>query len=115
MTTVDTEKKSIQTTTGTLSYDSIIIALGTESNYFGMENVKKHALPLKSIRDGTNLRNHLLLKMEEAVRERNPSDRESLLNVVVAGALGLDGVEVAGMLAELSQSIASKEYPEMKV
>src|SRR6187455_3211996 len=108
---VDIEKKLVETTTGQLSYGSLVIALGTESNYFGMENVKKQALPLKTISDATNLRNHLLLKMEEAVREKDLSVRESLLNVVVAGA-GPSGVEVAGMLAELSQTIGPKEYPE---
>ena len=110
---VHTGSKSVETTTGTLNYDFLVIALGTESNYFGMENVKKHALPLKTISDATNLRNHLLLKMEEAVRENNPAVRASLLNVVVAGA-GPSGVEVAGMLAEMSEAIAPKEYPEMK-
>jgi NADH dehydrogenase len=110
---VDIEKKLVETTTGQLSYDSLVIALGTESNYFGMENVKKHALQLKTISDATNLRNHLLLKMEEAVREKDLSVRESLLNVVVAGA-GPSGVEVAGMLAELSHTIGPKEYPEIK-
>jgi NADH dehydrogenase len=78
-----------------------------------MENVKRHALPLKTINDATNLRNHLLLKMEEAVREKDPYIRRSLANVVVTGA-GPSGVEVAGMLAEMSEAIAPKEYPEIK-
>lgn len=110
---VDLVSKTVETTTGTLTYDSLVIALGTESNYFGMEGVKKHALPLKTISDATNLRNHLLLKMEKAVRETDPVVRQSLLNIVVTGA-GPSGVEVAGMLAEMSEAIAPKEYPEIK-
>lgn len=110
---VDWVNKSIETTTGTLTYDSLVIALGTESNYFGMEGVKKHALPLKTISDATNLRNHLLLKMEEAVHETDPVIRQNLLNIVVTGA-GPSGVEVAGMLAEMSEAIAPKDYPEIK-
>lgn len=110
---VNVKEKTIDTTTGMLSYDALVLAVGTESNYFGMENVKKHALPLKTISDATNLRNHLLLNMEEAVRAKDPAVRKSLLNIVVAGG-GPTGVEVAGMLAEMSMSIASKEYPELK-
>jgi NADH dehydrogenase len=110
---VNIQEKTIETSTGALSYDSLVLAVGTESNYFGMENVKKNALPLKTISDATNLRNHLLLKMEEAVRTTDLDERESLLNVVVAGA-GPSGVEVAGMLAEMSEAIAPKEYPEMR-
>lgn len=109
---VDVNTKTVFTSTGALTYDALVIAAGTESNFFGMENVKKHALPLKTISDATNLRNHLLLTMEQAVRETDPFLRQSLLNIVIAGA-GPSGVEVAGMLAELSASIGPKEYPEI--
>lgn len=110
---IDIHKKTIDTNTGVLRYDFLVLAVGTESNFFGMEGVKKHSLPLKTITDATNLRNHLLLNMEEAVRATDPAERESLLNIVVAGA-GPTGVEVAGMLAEMAETIAPKEYPEMK-
>ena len=109
---VNLQEKTIDTGTGVLHYDALVLAVGTESNYFGMKNVMRHSLPLKTISDATNLRNQLLLNMEKAVRTTDPSERESLLNVVVAGA-GPSGVEVAGMLAEMSESIARKDYPEI--
>jgi NADH dehydrogenase len=109
---VDIDANTISTSTGVIHYDYLVLALGTESNYFGMENVKKHALPLKTISDATNLRNHLLLNMERAVRTTNPQERANLLNIVIAGA-GPTGVEVAGMLAEMSKKIGPKEYPEI--
>ena len=109
---VNLQEKTIDTGTGVLHYDALVLAVGTESNYFGMKNVMRHSLPLKTISDATNLRNQLLLTMEKAVRTTDPSERESLLNVVVAGA-GPSGVEVAGMLAEMSESIARKDYPEI--
>jgi len=111
---VNIQEKTIDTDTGVLHYDELVLALGTESTYFGMKNVMKHSLPLKTISDATNLRNQLLLNMEKAVRTTDLSERESLLNVVVAGA-GPTGVEVAGMLAEMAESIAPKEYPEMAI
>lgn len=109
---VDLETNSLITSTGVLPYDYLVLAVGTESNYFGMENVKKNALPLKTISDATNLRNHLLLNMEQAVRAETSAERAKLLNVVIAGA-GPTGIEVAGMLAEMSKKIGPKEYPEI--
>ena len=110
---VHPENNSIETTTGVLNYDILVIAVGTETNYFGMENVKQHSLPMKSIDDAINLRNHLLLNMEKAVITDDVSEKEKLLNIVIAGG-GPSGVEVAGMLAEMGQTIARREYPEIK-
>jgi NADH dehydrogenase len=109
---VDLDKNCVQTDTGTLDYDYLVLAVGTESNYFGMENVKRNSWPLKTISDATNLRNHLLMNMEKAVRTKDEEMRERLLNVVIAGG-GPTGVEVAGMLAEMAHHIAPKEYPEV--
>jgi NADH dehydrogenase len=107
------EKNMIETTTGTLDYDYLVLAIGTETNYFGMENVKQHSLPMKSVDDAINLRNHLLLNMENAVISNDPAERERLLTIVIAGG-GPSGVEIAGMLAEMGQTIVAKEYPEIK-
>ncbi len=109
---VDADRNSIETDSGTLEYDYLVLALGTESNYFGMENVKENSHPLKTITDATNLRNHLLLNMERAARSSDPEEQTRLLNIVIAGG-GPSGVEVAGMLAEMAHTIAPKEYPEI--
>lgn len=109
---VELDRNRIVTDTGELEYDYLVLAVGTESNYFGMENVKKKSWPLKTISDATNLRNHLLLNMEMAARTQDPAKRSQLLNVVIAGG-GPTGVEVAGMLAEMAHHIAPKEYPEI--
>lgn len=110
---VDPEKNTIETTTGSLDYDYLVLAIGTETNYFGMENVKQHSLPMKSVDDAINLRNHLLLNMENAVISNDDAEREKLLTIVIAGG-GPSGVEIAGMLAEMGQTIVAKEYPEIK-
>lgn len=109
---IDTANSAIETDTGILSYDYLVLAVGTESNYFGMENVQRNAMPMKSINDALNLRNHVLLTMEKATRAEDPAEKQRLLTIVIAGG-GPSGVEVAGMLAEMGQYIAAKEYPEI--
>lgn len=110
---VNTELNTVEMDTGTLAYDYLVLALGTESNYFGMEGVRKCALPMKTIDEALTLRNQLLLNMEKAVREKDKGRRDRLLNIVIAGG-GPTGVELAGMLAELGRNIAVKEYPEIQ-
>lgn len=108
------ENKSIETDTGNLSYDYLVIALGTESNFFGMENVQRCSLPMKNIEEALYLRNHMLLNLEAAARNKDIKAAEKLQNVVIAGG-GPTGVELAGMLAEMGKYIAEKEYPEIKL
>ena len=110
---VNTVDNTVETDTGTLAYDHLVLCLGTETNFFGMENVQRDALPMKTIDEALNLRNHLLLNMEEAARAKSREERDRLLNIVIAGG-GPTGVELAGMLAELGQHIAVKEYPEIQ-
>jgi NADH:ubiquinone reductase (H+-translocating) len=55
-----------------LNYDVLVIATGTKSNYFGMENIEKHALPMKTIDDAVEMRNYLLQKTEEATYTTDP-------------------------------------------
>lgn len=113
MTGINPAGNTVETNTGTLDYDYLVLAIGTETNYFGMENVKQHALPMKSIDDAINLRNHLLLNMEKAVITTDPAEKQRLLNIVIAGG-GPSGVEIAGMLAEMAHNITRKEYPEIR-
>ena len=110
---VNPERNNIETSTGILEYDYLVLAIGTETNYFGMENVEKNSLPMKSIDDAINLRNHILLNMEKAIIADDPKEKERHLNIVIAGG-GPSGVELAGMLAEMGQKIVRKEYPEIK-
>lgn len=109
---INSERHCIETDTGELPYDYLILAIGTETNYFGMESVKKNAFPMKNITDAFAIRNKLLLNLEEYIQRTNDPNREAYLNIVVAGG-GPSGVEISGMVAELSQRIVKKEYPEL--
>jgi NADH:ubiquinone reductase (H+-translocating) len=98
--------------TGEVNYDYLVFATGTETNYFGMENIKANALPMKTINDAIELRNHFLKNLEDAANTIDENERRKLLTIVIAGG-GPTGVEVSGMLAEMKKNIFSKDYPEI--
>ena len=98
---------------GELVYDQLVFATGAETSYFGMENVKKNAIPMKTLNDAINMRNTLLKNLEKAAICKDIRKRRKLLTIVVAGG-GPTGVEVSGMFAEMRKSILIKEYPELE-
>ena len=106
------EENKVVLSTGVLSYDYLVLATGTESNYFGMENVRESSLPLKTVDDAIDMRNYLLLRTEEATIATDPVEEKKLSTIVIAGG-GPTGVEVAGMLAEMKKNILEKDYPEL--
>lgn len=112
LTNIDTVNNIVETDTGSLEYDILVLAMGTETNYFGIENMKRLALPMKTIDDALNFRNHILLNIEKVIRMPESPDREKLQNIVIAGG-GPTGVEIAGMLAEMRKNILLKDYPEL--
>jgi len=111
---IDPVGKKVFTDNGTLDYDILVLAMGTETNFFGNQQVKKYALPMKTIDDALELRNHVLLQLEKSVRATSQADRVRYSNIVIAGG-GPTGVELAGMLAEMGRNIISKDYPETDV
>jgi NADH dehydrogenase len=106
------DNNKVLLSTGELSYDYLVLATGTESNYFGMENIRRAALPMKTVDDAIEIRNYMLQKMEEATIELDEMKRKKLFSVVIAGG-GPTGVEIAGMLAEMRKSILHRDYPEL--
>lgn len=110
---VNASENTIDTDSGSLGYDYLVLAMGTETNYFGIENVKANALPMKTIDDALHLRNMILLNMEKAAQTENEAERLKLTNIVIAGG-GPTGVELAGMIAEMGNKIVTKDYPEMQ-
>lgn len=108
---LDTTDKVISLDTGDIDYDRLIIAIGTEPNYFGNEEIETHALPMKTVNDALSIRNHMLAQFNRAaslpVEERAP-----YLNIVIAGG-GPSGVELAGVMSEILLYIMQEEYPEL--
>jgi NADH dehydrogenase len=95
----------------TLSYDYLVLGLGAEVNFFGVEGAADHAFPLYTLTDAVRLKDHVLRAWEEA--DRKPGlIQDGALNVVVVGG-GPTGIETAGALAELYNGVFRKDYPDV--
>jgi NADH dehydrogenase len=94
-----------------LSYDFLVLGLGAEVNFFGVEGAADHAFPLYTLADAVRLKNHVLRTWEKADREPSLID-DGALNIVVVGG-GPTGVETAGALAELYNGVFGKDYPDV--
>ena len=109
---VNTEKNILGTELGELSYDYLVMAMGADTNFFGMQNIINNAMPMKSVSEAIYLRNKVLQNLEDALTAPDADTREGLMNMVVVGT-GATGVEVSGTLAEMKKLILPKDYPEL--
>ena len=105
-------EKAILVNSSRIQYDYLVVATGLSTNYFGMENVKRHTLPMKTLGDALALRNHILRRLEAASAEPDPEVRQREMNVVVVGS-GPTGVEISGMLSDMKRDILAKDHPEI--
>jgi len=112
VTAIDREKKEVHSTLGPIPYDYLVIAIGADTNFFGMNNIREKAIPMKSVAEALSLRNTLLQNLEDALNEQSADDLEGLMNIVVVGG-GPTGVEISGTLAEMKRSVLPKDYPEL--
>jgi NADH dehydrogenase len=93
-----------------LTYDYLVLGLGAEVNFFGVDGAAEHAFPLYTLPDAVRLKTHVLQTWEEADR-RPELVEDGALNVVVVGG-GPTGVETAGAMAELYNGVFKKDYPD---
>ena len=108
---IDTQNKTIQTNKGSLTYDFLVLATGTTTNFFGNKNVEACSLGMKTIQDSLNIRHMMLQNLEQATITCNDKEQDALTNFVIVGG-GPAGVEMAGALAEFKKYILPKDYPE---
>ena len=95
-----------------LHYDFLVIALGSQTNFFGMKDVEDNAYTMKTLNDAVVLRNRIIDMMEQAENETDPILRKSLLRFIMVGG-GFAGVETAGEINDFVADI-SKYYPNIQ-
>jgi NADH dehydrogenase len=94
---------------GSISYDSLIVATGSETSYFGKDDWPPLAPGLKSIEDATDIRRRIFMAFEAAERANDPLEIGQLLTFVVVGG-GPTGVELAGALAEIARHTLERDF-----
>jgi len=114
VTSIDFESKYVKLNGSVIAYDYLILAVGGETNFFGMESVRENGFQLKDIESAVATRNHLLKMFERASREADAEKRRAMLTFVVVGG-GPTGVETSGALAELISHVMRKEYPTLDI
>ena len=109
---VNTDKKTINTTVGEIDYDYLVMAFGAKTNFFGNKDIEATTLPMKSVSEAMRLRNTILRNLELALTEEDPARKQALMNIVVVGG-GASGVEIAGAVAEMKKNIIARDYPDL--
>lgn len=110
---IDLAARLVSTQHGDFPYDYLVLAGGSETNFFGLESVERHAYDLKQLRDAVVLRNHILGLFEQAVLEQDAALRQALLTFVVVGG-GPTGVEFAGAMVELTRLLLRSDFQELR-
>lgn len=111
---IDTDTKEIQTNLGVLTYDYLVLATGTKTNFFGNKSIEKFAMPMKTVPQALNIRSLMLQNFEQADDSASDAERKALLTFCIVGA-GPTGVELAGAFAELKRNVFPKDYRHLNV
>ena len=105
VTDLDVDGRQLSLDTGDeLDYDSLILACGAETSYFGHDDWRSVSFGLKTLEDVVRLRSRIFSAFEEAERASDPADREEWLTFAVVGG-GPTGVETSGVLAILAHDL----------
>lgn len=111
---IDAGRKTVETDIGELEFDFLVLATGAATNFFGLDNLERKVMPMKTVAEALDIRSLLLQNFEKALLSSDLNERESLMSVVIVGG-GPTGVELAGALAELKRDILHKDYPDLDV
>jgi len=112
---IDHQHKKLETNIGVFTYDELIIATGSETNYFGFEPLKNKILTLKSIPDALNIRSYIFQNLEKTLRNNLKNESlEEIMSIAVVGG-GPAGIEMAGALAEMKKYVIPKDFPEIDI
>ncbi|MES2431098.1 MAG: NAD(P)/FAD-dependent oxidoreductase [Bacteroidota bacterium] len=109
---IDDQQKNVVTNIGDFEYDTLVIATGADTNFFGNQNLMENALPMKSSVEALQLRYKLLQNFEDALLHKNTESLQRYMNIVIVGG-GPTGVELSGAIADMKRFVLPKDYPEL--
>ncbi len=107
---VDVDSRQVVLDDGeSLGYDSLIVACGGETSYFGHNEWRDVTCGLKTLADAVELRRRIFGAFEAAERATDPATRDALLTFVVIGG-GPTGAEISGQLAILARHTMKHDF-----
>ena len=109
---IDTKANMVKTNIGNLSFDYLVIATGTRTNFFGNSTIEANSMAMKKVPQALNIRSLILQNFEKATIANTSDERKAFLNFVIVGG-GPTGVELAGAIAELKNHIVPRDYPDL--
>jgi NADH dehydrogenase len=114
VTAVHLADRRLDTSSGPLAYDYLILSIGGETNFFGLAGIERHGYGLKDVPDALRIRHTVLRNFELAILEPDAERRRACLTFVVVGG-GPTGVEMAGSLSELIRLVLARDYPRLNL
>lgn len=93
-------------------YDYLIVALGSQPTFYGIEGMEEHSFPLWSLDDALRIRRHIRDMVAEAARSGDPFERQSYLTIVVGGG-GFTGIEMVGELIRWRRQLAREFHVQL--
>lgn len=109
---IDVLRREVHTKYETIPYDALVLATGTTNNFFGIADLQKYVLTLKSTPEAIRCRNEIIDRLERAAVCSGANLRRRLLTFVIVGG-GPAGVEIAGALGEVKRYVVKREYPSL--
>lgn len=112
---VDADKRTVtvQDVNDTITYDYLIFALGSETNFFGVPGAEEYAFPLKNIDDAKRLKNRIVESFERAEVLNDENKKRRILRFSIVGG-GPTGVELAGEIADLLHHELAYAFPALQ-
>jgi NADH dehydrogenase len=106
---INADSNSLSTSIGTIYYDYLVIATGSNTNFFNNQQIEHFAMPMKNVPEALNIRSLVIQNLETALVTADMKEKFALMTFVVVGG-GPTGVELSGALAEMRRLILSKDY-----
>jgi NADH:ubiquinone reductase (H+-translocating) len=111
---IDPANKEILLADGArFSYDTLIIATGSHTSYYGNDHWRENAPSLKSVEEATTMRHKMLYAFERAERAESEDEVRAWLTFVIVGA-GATGLELAGALAEIAHHTLKHDFRRIR-
>lgn len=111
---IDPDQKEVTTGDAKYSYDSLVLATGARTSYFGKEEWDRHTYGLKTLEDARRIRHQVLNALEKAERCEDPEERQRHMTVAIVGG-GPTGVELAGAFSDLVRRALKADYRRIDV